>query len=104
MDSEQQASKATVMTTSADDEKSQSKTPEVEIKKIETEVIEIAQKDIDDGSEKSTETQKHPTVETETIKEPPEVPEPITITPKETTDSSKSTIEDVKGKFSFDYE
>lgn len=104
MDSEQQASKATVMTTCADDEKSQSKTPEVEIKKIETEVTEIAQKDIEDGSEKSTKVQETPKVETETIKEPPEVPEVIETTSKEKTDSSKSTIEDVKGKFSFDYD
>lgn len=98
MDSEQQASTATVMTTNADDEKSQSKTPEVEIKKIETEVKEIAQKDNEEGSPKSTE-QETPRVETETIKEPPEVPDIINIFPNETTDSSKSTIEDIKGKF-----
>lgn len=98
MDSEQQASTATVMTTSADDDKSQSKTPEVEIRKIETEVKEIAQKDIEEGSQKSTEQETPKKVETETIKEPPEVSEIINITPKETTDSSKSTIEDTKGK------
>ena len=97
MDSEQQASTATVMTTIADDDKSQAKTPEVEIKKIETEVKVIAHKDIEDGSQKSTE-QESLRVETEAMKEPPEVPEIINISPKETTDSSKSTIEDVKGK------
>lgn len=97
MDSEQQASAATVMTTNADDDKSQSKTLEVEIKKIETEVKEIAQKDSEEGSIKSTE-QETPRVETETMKEPPEVPEIINISPKETTDSSKSPIEDIKGK------
>lgn len=97
MDSEQQASTATVMTTSADDDKSQSKTAEVGIRKIETEVKEIAQKDIEEGSQKSTE-QETPRVETETIKEPPEVSEIVNISRKETTDSSKSTIEDIKGK------
>ncbi|CAO1366663.1 unnamed protein product [Diamesa serratosioi] len=94
MDSEQQSSTATVMTTSADDNKSQSKTPEVETKKIETEVKEIAQKDTE-VVEKSTEEETL-TVVTETIKEPPEDPEILKLSPKETTDSSKSTIEDVK--------
>lgn len=96
MDSEQKASTATVITTNADDDKSQSKPLEVETKQNETEVKEIAQIDIEVG-QKSTE-QETLSVEIEAVKEPPEDPEIIKITQKETTDSSKSTIEDVKGK------